>query len=285
MKRIDFPLLTAAQVEVRIDQITKNGVRLLIYKQASTDRMILNQVIGSNWKVSYPKATNNNCLVEIWDEETKQWIGREGVAGESSRGAADKEKSTATDAFKRACFMWGIGEELYSTPQLFIFADKLVGGLVEQNGKNYCNDSFHVSDIRYTPDRKIESITIVDSYRGKQVAFTFGSASASAATQTQAKVQASKAAVAPAQSTPAEKLEAKPETPAATATTPTDGTIVMSDDEVILIGNCRGQKYGDVKETDMFKKFLGWVKTSSTSYPDAERTTQMTKFKKLAETA
>ena len=53
------------------------------------------------------------CTVEVWDQEKKQWIGKQDVGTESF---AEKEKGAASDSFKRACFNWGIGRELYSAP-------------------------------------------------------------------------------------------------------------------------------------------------------------------------
>lgn len=52
----------------------------------------------------------------------------------------------ASDSFKRACFNWGIGRELYTAPFIFIPADRCN----IDNGK--CYDRFSVEKIRI--DRK-----------------------------------------------------------------------------------------------------------------------------------
>jgi hypothetical protein len=55
--------------------------------------------------------------VSIWDEKTNQWISKEDTGTESN---TEKEKGQASDSFKRACFNWGIGRELYDYPLIQI---------------------------------------------------------------------------------------------------------------------------------------------------------------------
>ncbi|MBO7273338.1 MAG: hypothetical protein J6V22_00635, partial [Clostridia bacterium] len=53
----------------------------------------------------------------------------------------EAQKGEASDSFKRACFNWGIGRELYTSPFIWIPADKCN----IKNGK--CYDKFIVEKI------------------------------------------------------------------------------------------------------------------------------------------
>ena len=59
--------------------------------------------------------------VSIWDNEKQQWISKEDTGTESN---AEREKGLASDSFKRACVNWGIGRELYTSPEIRIFLRK-----------------------------------------------------------------------------------------------------------------------------------------------------------------
>ena len=61
-----------------------------------------------------------------------------------------------------------------------------------------------------------------------------------------------------------------------------DKAVAILDDEIILMGNCRGKRFGDVKNTDTFKSFLEWAKKSSPRYSDVAASEQFLKFKALA---
>ena len=78
----------------------------------------------------------------------------------------EKEKGLASDSFKRACFNWGIGRELYTAP--FIWVDAEWCNITESNGKFYCNDKFEVEKIEIT-DGKIIKISIINSKDKKRV--------------------------------------------------------------------------------------------------------------------
>ncbi len=74
-----------------------------------------------------------------------------------------KEKGQASDSFKRACFNWGIGRELYTAPFIWIGrADCSIQEAVDSRGqKRYtCYDSFHVAQIGYDENRNINALVI-----------------------------------------------------------------------------------------------------------------------------
>lgn len=72
-----------------------------------------------------------------------------------------KRKSQASDSFKRACFNWGIGRELYTAPFIWIPAGRTE--ILERGGKFYCNDSFSVAYISYNKEREISELSIINS--------------------------------------------------------------------------------------------------------------------------
>ena len=77
----------------------------------------LDEVVGAlNWKREHSRD-NANCIVSIWDGEKNQWVSKEDTGTESN---TERAKGLASDSFKRACFNWGIGRELYDYPFIYI---------------------------------------------------------------------------------------------------------------------------------------------------------------------
>lgn len=110
--------LPIQSIDFRVQSINKGGyATILAYKDARIDMQRLDDVVGAlNWKREHTRD-NHNCIVSIWNEETKQWISKEDTGTESN---TEKEKGLASDSFKRACFNWGIGRELYDYPVIQI---------------------------------------------------------------------------------------------------------------------------------------------------------------------
>ena len=155
-------LLRADEIECRISLINEKGLSLLLYKDARVDQRILDETFGVfGWKRSHQCIDGNlYCTVEVFDKETGQWIAKQDVG---TTGYAEKEKSQASDSFKRACFNWGIGRELYSAPFIWIPLGKAVIQTKEtQNGEKryYCNDRFLVGFIAYNDSREISGLVI-----------------------------------------------------------------------------------------------------------------------------
>lgn len=112
-----FRALRSDEVELRVSTCSAKGFSLLLYKDARCDQNILDETVGAmNWQRHHSRE-NANCIVSIWDEEKKQWIEKEDTGTESF---TEKEKGLASDSFKRACFNWGIGRELYTAPFIWI---------------------------------------------------------------------------------------------------------------------------------------------------------------------
>ena len=150
-------LLKSDEIECRVSVISEKGLSLLLYKDARVDQKILDKTFGMfGWKRSHQCIDGNlYCTVEIRDQETGEWIAKQDVG---TTGYAEKEKSQASDSFKRACFNWGIGRELYSAPFIWIPASKVQ--LQKKNDRYYCSENFHVTGITYSESREITGLSI-----------------------------------------------------------------------------------------------------------------------------
>lgn len=159
---LSFRDLKAEEVEVRVAKVdpkivdgkqkSKYGVMLLLYKDARCDQNILDETVGPmNWQRHHTRE-NANCIVSIWNDEIGQWIDKEDTGTESY---TEKEKGLASDSFKRACFNWGIGRELYTAPSIYVD-----GGLLSWNKDgNKIWDRFSVAEIGIE-NKRIISLTI-----------------------------------------------------------------------------------------------------------------------------
>lgn len=165
-----FRELRADEIECRISTVKSNGLSLLLYKDARCDMNILDEVVGpENWQRSHSRE-NANCIVSIWDAEKKQWVSKEDTGTESF---TEKEKGLASDSFKRACFNWGIGRELYTAPFIWIPSSEC-NIRSKDNGKGYtCFDKFFVEDIGYDKNKCINRLKIKHG-RSKKVVFELG---------------------------------------------------------------------------------------------------------------
>ena len=158
-----FRDLRADEVECRIGQVNKQGkgLTLLLYKDARCDMNILDETVGAeNWQREHYECKGNMyCKVGVWCDA--QWVWKSDCGTESNTEA---EKGEASDSFKRACVNWGIGRELYTSPFIWIPADKCR----IENGK--CYDKFTVKEI------VIENKTIVGLaiLNGNNLVYAFG---------------------------------------------------------------------------------------------------------------
>ena len=170
MDKLEFRTLEAHEIDCRIATINQKGLSLLLYKDARVDQNILDEKVGSmNW-MRHHSRDNANCIVSIWDEDKQQWIEKEDTGTESF---TEKEKGLASDSFKRACFNWGIGRELYTAPNMFVFAKDLKTLKKEEwqgKDKYTCKDSFRVTEIEYDND-KIVLVKVLNLKTNKEIEF------------------------------------------------------------------------------------------------------------------
>ena len=173
MNELSFRKLRADEIESRVQKIgkTQQGfyTMILLYKDARCDMNVLDETVGiMNWQRHHTRD-NANCIVSIYDETKEQWVSKEDTGAESF---SQKEKGLASDSFKRACFNWGIGRELYTAPTIFI---NLSEDEVFKNKKGQYQLNrlrFHVSKIQYNKTGQIDFLEIRDNKN--KIRFSYG---------------------------------------------------------------------------------------------------------------
>ncbi len=119
-KKLSAPL-KPEDVELRVGSVFKGGyATLLTYKTARTDVARLNEALGAeNWTNTFFYNSKNilSCKIGIWNDSIKAFVYKEDVGTDSF---TEKEKGSHSDAFKRAGFKLGIGDELYKIKNIFI---------------------------------------------------------------------------------------------------------------------------------------------------------------------
>ena len=160
MEKLEFRMLRADEIECRVGTLNDNGCSLLMYKDARVDMRLLDEVVGAmNWRRTHELINGNLfCSVEIYNEKINEWVRKQDVGVESN---TEKEKGQASDAFKRACFNWGIGRELYTCPFVWVNLDASEVG-VRKNGTKYVKTQFFVKTIDYK-DGKVSDLVVVDN--------------------------------------------------------------------------------------------------------------------------
>lgn len=161
---IEFRELRADEIDVRVQQLIEGkGAILLLYKDARVDQCILDETVGNlNWKKRYTRD-NANCIVEIYDDVKKEWISKEDTGTESN---TEKEKGLASDSFKRACFNWGIGRELYTSPFIWVKWEDL-----EITDKGKLKTTFWVEKIEIK-NKKITALSIKTNKHNRVFSYT-----------------------------------------------------------------------------------------------------------------
>ena len=165
MEKSVIRLLKAEEIECRAATVNEKGAVLLLYKDARVDQRILDETFGPfGWKRSHQCIDGSlYCTVEVYDSGKGEWVSKQDVG---TTGFAEKEKSLASDSFKRACFNWGIGRELYSAPFIWIPASR--AGIQKKGEKFFCSARFSVQSISYNSEREIDGLVIADE-KGQKV--------------------------------------------------------------------------------------------------------------------
>lgn len=161
-----FRPLRADEIDVRLMGFRAIGDRvegrLYLYQKARVPAQILDETVGPmNWQVTYG-ADINRCTISIYDEVHQCWVSKENVGTESDL-ESEKQKSTASDAFKRAASYWGIGRELYTADNIITSKLKITNN--NKAGYNNpafyrCYDKFEVTHIEYDKYKRIIHLEI-----------------------------------------------------------------------------------------------------------------------------
>ncbi len=112
--------LDISDIDFRVQSINNGGyATILAYKDARVDMARLDDSVGPlNWQRTHEVIGGNlYCHVGIYNSEIKEWVWKTDVGTESMTEAT---KGQSSDSFKRACFNWGIGRELYSYPVISV---------------------------------------------------------------------------------------------------------------------------------------------------------------------
>ena len=181
---IKFRPLKADEVDCKVKMVKNNGVMILLYKDARVDQRLLDEVVGpENWQRSH-EVINGNLYCNVGIRINREpgfgeLVWKQDVGTESQTEA---EKGQASDAFKRACFNWGLGRELYTAPFIWIPADKC-----NINGTK-CYDKFVCTHMEVV-DGTITALSIANQNRNGQEVFRYGNTSAQPSRPAQAPQQ------------------------------------------------------------------------------------------------
>ena len=169
---LNFRTLTEPEIECRISTVKENGISLLLYKDARCDMNILDETVGAEiWQRTH-ELINGNLFCNVGininykdDMIPPVWVWKQDVGTESY---TEKEKGQASDSFKRACFNWGIGRELYTAPFIWV-SNKYCNIMKDPKGTKFtCYDKFYVEQIIYD-GKKIVALSIKNVASGKRV--------------------------------------------------------------------------------------------------------------------
>lgn len=161
---LKFRYLTAGEVECRVGMAKENGVTLLLYKDARCDMNILDETVGAErWQREHYEVKGNMfCRVGI--KFGDEWVWKADCGTESN---TEKEKGESSDSFKRSCFCWGLGRELYTSPFVWIPAESVK---IVPKGQNAWQtfDRFRVDHMEVV-DGKITELHIYNETQHKTV--------------------------------------------------------------------------------------------------------------------
>lgn len=93
----------------------------LAYIDARDVQNRLDEVCGADWQCRYPLTDGKLLICDIGIRIDGRWRWRGNGAGDTD---VEAEKGKASDAFKRAAVMWGIGRYLYALPNEWMPLDE-----------------------------------------------------------------------------------------------------------------------------------------------------------------
>ena len=110
----------------RVQSSNQYGASCVAYIDARQVQDLLDEVCGANnWQCKYEEHKGNLfCSIGIKCGDIVDWVWKSDCGTESN---VEKQKGEASDAFKRAAVIWGVGRFLYSK--------KIIKLPVKDNGK------------------------------------------------------------------------------------------------------------------------------------------------------
>lgn len=168
--------ISASEIQTRVNNVCNNRdgipfkVVLLLYKDSRYDMAVLDELYTPyGWQTSY-ECINGTlfCTISVFDAGKGQWISKTSNGVPSKQ---EREKGEASDALKRAGFLWGIGRELYTAPQIEITLNP-TDYYKSKDGAYRLSAKFKVSKIEYDEKNFINELEIVDQSGNKRFSWT-----------------------------------------------------------------------------------------------------------------
>lgn len=171
-----FRELRADEIECRVSRIVqtkqKLGVVLLLYTDARTCSDVLDEAVSpENWQDKYYECKGNlycSVGINVSRGESSEWIWKDDCGTESNM---ERAKGEASDAFKRACYRWGVAKELYTAPFIWINDKDCKHLYQDNNGTWKCIDKFYVRLVDYE-NGAISKLAVEN--QDHEIVFTFG---------------------------------------------------------------------------------------------------------------
>lgn len=162
MKEINFRLLNADEIEVRVQSVKNGKATMLLYMNSRIVTDLLDETVGNmNWCSEFQSVDGKViCRIGIWDDDKNMFIYKSDTGSESN---IEAEKGQFSDCYKRCLSRWGVNE-LYTAPNI----------VVDDDG--YGNRGYYVSYIRYDESsRKISELHIKNKFDKEVFSWNFNS--------------------------------------------------------------------------------------------------------------
>lgn len=163
----NFRTLRVNEIEVRLVDVTQEAATVLLYSKAEAVRAVLNETLGGvfGWHCRH-FACGRGVYCAIGISNGKEIVWKDDVG---TGNALEPVKGEASDSFKRAARMWGIGTELLTLPKLRLGADKIIIVPDDQRKNSWkVTDQLHVESIAYDDERQIVALTL-QNQSGKRI--------------------------------------------------------------------------------------------------------------------
>ncbi len=246
-----FRNLKPDEIAVKASRVNNGGVELLLWpKSIIVTAGILDETVGAkNWRCE--TSIPGICKLYIGD------VCREGSADAIHDSVAAQHHA----AFNNAAQMWGIGASLYNSPRIFFPKSMLQAYAEGQNGP-YCNDFFAVKEIIYSEDgNAVISVTITASTWKAQnhheqifINSAFKKQPMSVSIDNEQQPGANEGGI----------------------------SKFIPNDEIILLGGCKGMTFEEAFPQEKFKSFLKWARGTEKVYEDDKFQAQLLKLKNVA---